>query len=838
MCLPHRKQADARYQPDSASMPHLARALRVSYCQDKKRTMMKIVKIIGLVVGVLLLILAAGAAYLAATFDPNDYKPTLIKYVQDHKQRTLAIPGNVSLTFFPSLGAELGPVSLSERNNNDVFAAVESAHVSFALMPLLSRQLVVEKMSIDGLRANIIRKRDGELNTTDLLDETKEGPESSSDDFVFDIAGIDVRNAELTYEDQAAGARYSVRELNLKTGKIADATPSQLTASAQIVSSAPELDVRMDLSTAFTLHLAQGRYQFNAFDVRIKGMVPAMNQADLALTGDLDLYPSPLRFSLEKLLLTATGQHQGAPFVIKLDAPQLAVTDAKVSGGKVNGEFAMTQGERKINAYFRLPSLQGSPQALNLPALELEASVVDRGLTARGLLSGAFTGDFDKGRLSSSQLTLNFSGKQGDTPLQGALSTPMAIDLQAQTVSLPKLAVDMALPNPGGGALLMKAAGDVQAALDKETVKATLNGNLDQSPFKARLGLDGFSDPKFDVDIDVTRLDVDRYSASASKAPAAPAGKSASKDPNAPFDLSALKQINGSGKLRVGTLKVAGMSLADVRVTMNSQAGKLDLNPFSASLYGGNVRGAAGVDVSGSGAPGFTIKQTLNGVNVATLLKDAIDSDRLEGRGSVQLDLHTTGSSLAQLQRGLNGDAQINLRDGAIRGINIAQSLRKAKSSLDALRGKEAGQAGTGSNNEKTDFSELSGSFVLKNGVAHNDDLELKSPLLRVAGAGNIDVGAMRLDYLARVTVVGSLKGQGGPELESLKGLTLPVKLSGPLDAIAWNIDGGTLIKELARQKLEPKTAEVKERINNALDEEKAKLKDNVKEQLRGLFGR
>jgi AsmA protein len=135
------------------------------------------------------------------------------------------------------------------------------------------------------------------------------------------------------------------------------------------------------------------------------------------------------------------------------------------------------------------------------------------------------------------------------------------------------------------------------------------------------------------------------------------------------------------------------------------------------------------------------------------------------------------------------------------------------------LRGQPAAQTGTGSTAEKTDFSELSGSFRIANGVARNDDLSVKSPLLRVGGAGDVDLGAERLDYLAKVTVVSTLQGQGGPELQSLKGLTVPVRLSGPFTAIGWHIDFAGLAKEAAKEKIEEKKSEIKEKARKKLEE-------------------
>ncbi|PIX04171.1 MAG: AsmA family protein, partial [Gallionellales bacterium CG_4_8_14_3_um_filter_54_18] len=75
--------------------------------------MNKIVKY-GLVgTGAVLGVAVAGATYIAATFDPNDYKQQIIQTVKESRQRTLHLDGDIKLTFFPNIGANLGKVALS-----------------------------------------------------------------------------------------------------------------------------------------------------------------------------------------------------------------------------------------------------------------------------------------------------------------------------------------------------------------------------------------------------------------------------------------------------------------------------------------------------------------------------------------------------------------------------------------------------------------------------------------------------------------------------------------------------------------------------------------------------
>src|SRR5690606_29426777 len=121
----------------------------------------------------------------------------------------------------------------------------------------------------------------------------------------------------------------------------------------------------------------------------------------------------------------------------------------------------------------------------------------------------------------------------------------------------------------------------------------------------------------------------------------------------------------------------------------------------------------------------IALKQSLAGVQVGPLLKDAAGIDILEGRGNIALDVTTTGNLVSAMKKTLNGKASLALKDGAVKGINLAQSLRNVKSMFGGGQNASEQEAKP---TEKTDFSELTASFDIKNGVAHNKDLSMKSP--------------------------------------------------------------------------------------------------------------
>ena len=298
-----------------------------------------------------------------------------------------------------------------------------------------------------------------------------------------------------------------------------------------------------------------------------------------------------------------------------------------------------------------------------------------------------------------------------------------------------------------------------------------------------------------------------------------------------PIDLSALKGVDASGNIRVGRLTLLNLKSADVRAAVKIGGGRLDVAPISARLYQGTLGGSLSAQAADNAV--FTVNQTLSGVAVGPLLRDAAQIDTLEGRGTVSANLTTRGATVAALKKALNGTAQVKLADGSVKGIDIAGTLRSARNKLQQLQGKPVESA---SKTEKTDFTELSASFKVTNGVARNDDLSIKSPLLRVDGAGDIDIGNDTLNYVLRATLVATSKGQGGRDVDELAGVTVPVKLTGALDAPKWSIDFGAMVTDLAKSRLKDEI--LKRAGDGAKTKPGASIEDAIKDRLKGILSR
>ena len=168
-----------------------------------------------LVLGLVVLVVAAVAIF-AMTFDPNRYKDDIQRIVKDKTGRTLELKGPLELAFWPSLGAKVSGVVLSEHGTSQPFVSLESAHASVALLPLLRGGVTVDRVRLSGLRAQIVKDKDGRFNFQDLIEQggdkpaakaEKKAPDSKGGPVAFDIAGVTIERAALSYRDLASGHR-------------------------------------------------------------------------------------------------------------------------------------------------------------------------------------------------------------------------------------------------------------------------------------------------------------------------------------------------------------------------------------------------------------------------------------------------------------------------------------------------------------------------------------------------------------------------------------------------------------------------------------------------------
>jgi len=465
-------------------------------------------------------------------------------------------------------------------------------------------------------------------------------------------------------------------------------------------------------------------------------------------------------------------------------------------------------------------------------ALKAEGADVPGGKIEAGVLADlAF--DLDAGTLALTGLNLSAY----DVQMNGAVSVEQ---LQSAPHYRGKLSIDGFNPRALAKALGASAPATANAErLKRARFSADLDGtdkrlaldnvvaSLDDSEITGKIEIADLARQALRFDLQVSSFDVDSYlPPAAAERSGEPAAR---EEPASGAKALDLRGKDVDGRLRVGALKVSGMTLSQFDTRIRLANGRLDLSP-TADLYSGRLEANSSVIANGQ-TERLSLTGGLKNVRIDPLLRDLTGKpERLSGLASISSNLSANGLSQPALTRTLGGTIGVNVSNGAVKGVNVAQFLREAQARL------EGKAAETPDGAQQTDFSALSANINLADGVARNSDLSLSSPLLRVGGDGSANLVSETIDYLVKASVVGTLTGQGGKSLDQVRGITVPVRVGGTFANPSYKLDVEALLAEAAQGKLEAQKAQVQEKVKEVREKAKDQLKDEIRKGLGGLF--
>lgn len=362
---------------------------------------MKIFKMLSLLIVVVAIIVIGGATYLVTTFDANHYKKQIIAQVKKQTGRTLALPGDVDLKFFPDIALTLGEAKLSSAKGfgNSDFATIKGARIAVGLMPLLNRQLSIKEVRLDGLNLALLTKADGTTswqdlqgNSTSKNSDQSSQPNKTKNKVVEDlleslsIAGLSLRDATINWHDIPKAQKITISSLDLKTGIFKQGRPLDVTYSVQVLQHNPVLKVAAKGKTTVTL--ADNNQHFT-----LKNLL-------------LDLQASGDQIPNGKLALVLKGDVSGSAQRVK--APnlelQLMLDGDLIPEGKLD-----TTLKANVDANFQLSKI--TLEGLNLKT-NLSGSYVDNG-ALEALLKGDVLIDLGQNKITAPTLDLTTYLKGG-----------------------------------------------------------------------------------------------------------------------------------------------------------------------------------------------------------------------------------------------------------------------------------------------------------------------------------------------------------------------------------------------------------------------------------------
>ena len=467
---------------------------------------------------------------------------------------------------------------------------------------------------------------------------------------------------------------------------------------------------------------------------------------------------------------------------------EVAIADLRIENGRIS------YADRTTGAAYTFSDVDVS---VSLPGLDEELTV-DGGLVWNGervtldaavaqprvlMEGGATAATLD---VASSPITLSYSGTAvfGD-----ALSTDGSMSLDVPSVR--GLAAWTGNPmTPGGGFGPLSLSGNVTSAGNRYSftgAEVSLDGTNGTGEVTV---ITGGTRPKVTGTLAVDQIDTNVYTGQGD------AGWSTEE-----IDFSGLSAIDADLDLAAGEIIFGNIVTGASSLDLGLDNGRLVAALTRLDLYGG--AGSGTLTLNGRTAtPSLAANFDLSGLAIDPFLTAAAGFERLRGTGALNIDVTASGGSQAQMVNTLNGTGAIDFRNGAIKGINLAQIIRTA------LTNPISGWSSAAT--KDTDFSELTGTFRVANGILTNNDLNMLGPLLRLTGAGSTSIAAQTIDYRLNPKLVASLEGQGGSQTA---GLDVPIRVTGTWSSPRFAPDLAAVIEDPAKalqnleglQKLQPK---------------------------------
>jgi len=442
-------------------------------------------------------------------FDANDFRDDFAAQVRKATGRELTIEGDIELSLFPWLAIDIGQTRLGNAAgfSDEPFVSFNQARLSVRVVPvLLHREVSIGTASLDGLVLNFEVDRNGRSNWQDLIDASEaegstvqEGEPADAGSSTLDIARIDVTNAAVRYTDNQIGESYSLTNLNMTSGRVAEGKPLPLSTAFDFEAQPSNISGGFEMEAVVSAGPTSGTIGFSdvkisLLGIDISGSVEPFSYVDDAiptaviqvdefslkeLMAKMEIEP-PLTAdpdAMEKVLINATVQFR--PEAIALKDLDLVLDDTTFAGdlavaSNAAGTITVNLSGDSINLdRYMAPAGEAGAAAEDTVPVEIPADLI-RSLNLRGNFNVAEV-HLGGMRFENAELGLNaVNGKLRMYPISaqffdGTYAGDVRVDASGTT---PVLSVNEKVRDVNAGALTL-------AMFEEESVTGTINGTFE-----------------------------------------------------------------------------------------------------------------------------------------------------------------------------------------------------------------------------------------------------------------------------------------------------------------------------------------------------------------------
>ncbi len=365
--------------------------------------MNRLLKFVGIAVGVVVLLFVVVAVTVSLLFDPNDYKDDITAAVQNATGRELTLAGDLELAVFPTIRIAVGAASLSNAPGfgDEPMARIGSATLSLALLPLLTRRVEISQARLTGLELNLARNRAGANNWQDLGGRSTPAADAPPADgggvpagLDLGVGAIEVEDAHIVWNDAATGSRWELTNFGMTAEDFG--VGERFPLHMQFALAGADVAVQVAADMQATLALAENEYRLDELEVTVDG-------SGAGWPGG----PSQAALSFESLVANLGAE------TLELNGLTLGflgVTMAgSLSGQRLMSDLALT-GAVDIREF--------APREV-LQRFEVDVSTADNSVLTRATAKANLLYNSNQIGLRDMQLTLDDSTLTGRVALEG-----------------------------------------------------------------------------------------------------------------------------------------------------------------------------------------------------------------------------------------------------------------------------------------------------------------------------------------------------------------------------------------------------------------------------------
>ena len=268
-------------------------------------------------------------------------------------------------------------------------------------------------------------------------------------------------------------------------------------------------------------------------------------------------------------------------------------------------------------------------------------------------------------------------------------------------------------------------------------------------------------------------------------------------------DYQTLRTTQADITLAADTLQWRGLNITGLQSTLTNRKGLLKIETLNGQIGNGSLSLPGSLDVRGA-RPKYTFQPQLNQVEIGTIL--SAFNYPVVVTGLLSLNGTLTGNELtaSDFRDNWQGNAQINLSQALLQGMNFQQLIQQAVSRS------AAGISILGNDDNATALDSLSAKVRLNSGNLQLSSMSGQSRMLALTGQGSLNIVREVCDVMFKVRVNG-WQGSNNKLIQLLEDAYIPLRVYGPWQQLSYSLPIDKVLRDLLQ-------GEVKQRVNQWLD--------------------